>query len=251
MKFFFPWSLRISAALLLPAMMAAGQNTPVQIDVSSLLNDRVVFTQQGGQLQPAQHALDAGENSALITREAVAVAQSGDLTALPDSDLFTATSKHPAIKLHYAQSGGPQVHRSAARSESFSFDVPGQRYRRLQLFLISAQGETPLAVRLLYADGAIGQRTTSVPDYRSLPSNSDPRWFVLTGDFGTVNLHGKVTEAAHHYLHGFDLNPDPTKKLLKVEITKQDSGSVLSFFGATGLIAESGSSKSKARRTRR
>ena len=83
MKFFFPWSLRISAALLLPAMMAAGQNTPVQIDVSSLLNDRVVFTQQGGQLQPAQHALDAGENSALITREAVAVAQSGDLTALP------------------------------------------------------------------------------------------------------------------------------------------------------------------------
>jgi hypothetical protein len=254
MNFLPLWSrpIAISTILLLPAMMAAGQNTPVQIDISGLLNDRVIFTQLGGQLQPALHALDTSDKSALITREAAASAQSGELTALPDSDLFAETSRHPAIKLHYAQSGSSlQVHRSAARNETYSFDVPNQRYRRLQLFFISAQGETPLAVRLIYADDATGQRTASAPDFRSLPSNSDPRWFVLTGDFGTVDLHGKVTEAAHHYLDGFDLNPDPTKKLLKVEITKQDSSSVLSFFGATGLIAESGSSRSKTRRARR
>jgi hypothetical protein len=251
--------LALSAALiptlLLPAAGVVGQassSTAVQIDVSSLLNDRVVFTQQGGQLQPARHGLDAGDSSVLITKGAATVAQSGELTALPDNDLFAANDRHPAIKLHYARpDGGAQVRRTAARSETYSLDVPNQRYRRLQLFFISAQGETPLAVELFYADGTIGKRTATVPDFYYLPKNEDPRWFVLASDFGKVNLQGKMTEATHHYLHGFDLNPDPTKKLLKVEIAKQDSGSVLNFFAATGLIAESGSSKSKARKSHR
>jgi hypothetical protein len=252
------WALRsaLVSALLLPSIGAAGQvsssvvSAAVQIDVSSLLNDRVVFTAQGGQLQPALHAVDSGDSSVLITKGAAALAQSGEVTALPDNDLFAANDRHPAIKLHYARpDGGMQVRRTTARTETYSFEVPNQRYRRMQLFFIGAQGETPLAVQLYYADGTIGKRTTIVPDFYFLPKQEDPRWFVLTGDFGKVNLAGKMTEATHHYLHGFDLNPDPTKKLLKVEIAKQDSGSVLNFFAATGLIAESGSSKSKNRKS--
>jgi hypothetical protein len=211
----------------------------VQVDVTNLLNDRVVFTAQDGKLQPALHAVDAGETSVLITEGAAALAQSGTLTALPNVDLFAADKRHAAVKLHYAQpGGGPQVHRTTARTESYEIALTGQRFRQLQLFFISAQGETPLTVHIYYKEGKVGERTTTVPDFYFLPKPEDPRWFVLTGDFGKVNLQGKMTEAAHHYLHGFDLNPDPTRGILKIEITKQDSGSVLNFFGATGLVAE-------------
>lgn len=211
----------------------------VQIDVAGLLNDRVVFTQQNGVLQPALHSLDSSDGSVLITEGAVAIAQSGTLNALPNSDLFAANGRHPAVKLHYAQlDGGSQVHRSSARTETYEIPLAGQRFRQLQLFFASAQGETPLLVKLYYREGNVGERTTTVPDFYFLPKPEDPRWFVLTGDFGKVNLQGKMTEATHHYLHGFDLNPDPTRHLLKIEITKQDSGSVLNFFGATGLVAE-------------
>jgi hypothetical protein len=218
----------------------------VQIDVSSLLNDRVVFTEQDGKLQPALHSLDSGDSSVLITDGAAAVAQSGALTALPNSDLFAANGRHPAVKLHYAQpDGGFQVHRSAARTDTYEIPLAGQRFRQLQLFFASAQGETPLLVKLTYKEGNVGERTTTVPDFYFLPKAEDPRWFVLVGDFGKVNLQGKMTEAKHHYLHGFDLNPDPTRHLLKIEITKQDSGSVLNFFAAEGLVAEASAHSGK------
>jgi hypothetical protein len=211
----------------------------VQLDVASLLNDRVVFTQQDGKLQPALHSLDTGDTSVLITEAAAAVAESGALTALPNSDLFAANGRHPAVKLHYAQpDGGFQVHQSVARTDTYEIPLAGQRFRQVQLFFASAQGETPLLVKLTYKEGNVGERTTTVPDFYFLPKAEDPRWFVLTGDFGKVNLKGKMTEATHHYLHGFDLNPDPTRHLLKITITKQDSGSVLNFFGATGMVAE-------------
>jgi len=224
----------------------------VQIDVAGLLNDRVVFTQQNGNLQPALHALDSGDASVLITETAAKVAQSGTLKALPDSDLFAGNGRHPTVKLHYEQAdGGSQVRRSTARTETYEIPLAGQRFRQLQLFFASAQGETPLVVKLYYREGNVGERTTNVPDFYFHPKAEDPRWFVLTGDFGKVNLQGKMTEATHHYLHGFDLNPDPTRHLLKIEITKQDSGSVLNFFGAEGLVAEATGSKSRARKSRK
>jgi hypothetical protein len=221
----------------------------VQVDVTRLLNDRVVFTAQDGTLQPALHAVDSGDVSVLITEAAAAVANSGTLTALPTSDLFAADKRHPAVKLHYAQpGGGPQVHRTTARTETYEIALTGQRFRQLQLFFISAQGETPLTVHIYYKTGKVGERTAMVPDFYFLPKAEDPRWFVLTGDFGKVNMQGKMTEATHHYLHGFDLNPDPTRGILKIEITKQDSGSVLNFFGATGQVAEATEHKSSHHR---
>jgi len=222
----------------------------VQVDVSALLNDRVVFTEQNGKLQPALHSLDSGDSSALITEGAVAVAHSGTLTALPNSDLFAANGRHPAVKLHYAQvDGGSQVRRSTARTDTYEIPLAGQRFRQLQLFFASAQGETPLLVKIYYREGHVGERTTTVPDFYFLPKAEDPRWFVLTGDFGKVDLQGKMTEGTHHYLHGFDLNPDPTRHVVKIEVTKQDSGSVLNFFGAEGLVAEATARAGK--RTRR
>jgi hypothetical protein len=49
-----------------------------------------------------------------------------------------------------------------------------------------------------------------------------------------VNLNGSMTEAVHHFIHGFNLDPDPAKVLKSVTVVKKDSGSVLNLFGATG-----------------
>lgn len=235
------------SGVLFTAAVADAQSTSgaLQIDISDLLNGRVVLTAQGGQLQSAQQGLDNSADSRLITHSAAAMTQSGVMTTLPDNDLIGSNGRHPSIQLHYARLDG-QVHRIAAHAEAFHFEVPGQRYRRLQLFFISAGATTPLEVHLIYADGSNGKRNTTVPEFHTPPPTDDPRWFSLLSDLGTENAEGKATRGKPGFLHGFDLNPDPTKKLLKVEVLKLDSGSVLNFFAATGQIAESGHSKNSS-----
>jgi len=78
------------------------------------------------------------------------------------------------------------------------------------------------------------KQSTKVPDFYFLPTAADPGWFVLVDDFGKVDKQGKMTETDHHYIHGLDLNPDAGKVLLQVELTKENSGSVLNLFGLTG-----------------
>jgi hypothetical protein len=228
------------SGFLLAALCATAQPAnpgAVQVDISRLLNDRVVITQKDGQLQLVNHGLDFGD-SILITKAAAEVSSAGKLTPLPDSDLFPANDRHPEVKLHYAQAnGGPQVHRSPGKTETNTVPVPAGRYRQMQLFFISAAGSTPISVKLHYADGSSDQRKTRVPDFYFLPKAEDKGWFVLVADFGKVNRQGKMTEATHHYIHGFDLDPDPTKALQQIEITKEPSGSVLNLFGVTGTPA--------------
>jgi hypothetical protein len=210
----------------------------VQIDIGKLLNDRVVFTQKNGRLQMAQHGLDRGTSSYLITKSAAEVSGAGKLNPLPDSGFFPANDRYPDVQLAYGiAGGGPQVHRSPDMTETYSVPVPPNHYIQMQLFFISANGPTPISITLYYADGASEQRATIVPDFYFLPKPADKGWFVLTGDFGKVNAKGLMTESVHHYIHGFDLDPDPARKLERIEITKEKSGSVLNLFGVTGKLS--------------
>jgi len=209
----------------------------VQIDLGNLLNARVVWTQQAGRLQPADHSLDLGDSSVLITRSAAEVRNAGKLNPLPDSGFFAANHEHPDVQLPYGTvGGGPQVRQTTARAEVFYISVPANRYARLQLFFISAQGPTPVEIKLQYADGTSDERTTTVPDFYWLLKDTDKGWFVLAGDFGKVNLKGLMTESVHHFIDGFNLDPDPSKVLQSIQIRKTDSGSVLNLFGATGQL---------------
>jgi hypothetical protein len=47
-----------------------------------------------------------------------------------------------------------------------------------------------------------------------------------------------MTESVHHYIHGFNLDPDPTKRLQQIEISKENSKSVLNLFGVTGKLSD-------------
>lgn len=185
----------------------------------------------------ADHSLDRGDSSVLITKLAAEVSQAGKLNPLPDSGFFAANKEHPDVQLPYATvDNGPQVHQSPDKTETYPVPVPPNHYIQMQLFLISAAGPTPISVKLQYADGSSEQRTTLVPDFYFLPKATDKDWFVLAADFGKVNRKGLMTESVHHFIHGFSLNPDPVKVLQKIEITKLDSKSVLNLFGVTGTL---------------
>ncbi|HEV2695359.1 MAG TPA: hypothetical protein VG347_20865 [Verrucomicrobiae bacterium] len=217
--------------------LPAPKLSTVQINLGSLLNTRVITTQSHGQLQLADHSLDRGDSSVLITKSAMEVAYSGQLNPLPDSGYFPANTDHPDVQLPYGTAdAGPQVHQSVAKTETYSLPVPANHYAQLQLFFISAAGPSPISIRLKYADGSTAQRTTQVTDFYYLPKPPDTNWFVLAEDFGKVNLKARMTESVHHYIHGYNLNPDATKKLQQIEITKENSSSVLNLFGATGTI---------------
>ena len=211
----------------------------VQIDLGKLLNARVVFTQRDGQLQMADHSLDRGDSSVLITKSAAEVSAAGKLNPLPDSGFFAPNTNHPDVRLPYGKvDGGPQVHQSPDKTETYPVPVPPDHYIQMQLFFISAAGPTPISVKLQYADGPSDQRSTRVPDFYFLPTATNHDWFVLAEDFGKVNLKAKMTESVHHYIHGFNLNPDSTRVLKQIEISKENSSSVLNLFGATGTLSE-------------
>jgi len=206
----------------------------VQVNLEKLLNARVIITQRQGQLQLMDHTLDHGY-SILITKTAADVSKAGRLNALQDSGLFPANDRHPEVRLNYADGdGGPQVCRMSAQTETIAIPVQQARYHQMQAFFISANGPTPISVTLRYADGSMRKQSTKVPDFYFLPTAADPGWFVLVDDFGKVDKQGKMTETDHHYIHGLDLNPDAGKVLLQVELTKENSGSVLNLFGLTG-----------------
>jgi hypothetical protein len=211
----------------------------VQGNLGKLLNARVVITQKDGQLQLADYALDRGDTSILITKSAAEVSgAAGKLNPLPDSGFFAADTEHPDVQLPYGiVDGGPQVHRSPDATETYVVPVPEKHYRQMQLFFASAAGPTPISIKLQYADGSVDQRDTLVPDFYFLLKPTDKDWFVLAADFGKVNRKGQMTESVHHFIHGFNLNPDPAKRLQQIEITKLDSKSVLNLFGVTGTLA--------------
>lgn len=232
-KFF---SNALFAFLLAGSCVAARADQIVQVNLDKLLNARVIITQKDGQLQLSDHGLDNG-GSILITKGAAEVSGAGQLNPLPSSSLIAADARHPEVKLHYADGdAGPQVCRISAHEETIACPVPANRYAQMQACFISAAGPTPITVTLHYADGSASQRTTRVPDFYFLPGQSDTQWFVLVADFGKVDAQGHKTEANHHYIHGFDLNPDAGKILQSIEIHKEPSNSVLNLFALTGTV---------------
>jgi hypothetical protein len=229
-------SSTLFAFLLAGRCAAADSDQIVQVNLDKLLNARVITTQKEGQLQLADHALDNG-NSILITKAAAEVSKAGQLNPLPSSSLIAADARHPEVQLHYAEGdSGPQVCRISARAETISCDVPPKHYRQMQAFFISANGPTPIALTLHYTDGSESQCTTRVPDFFFLPKETDTGWFVAVDDFGKVDAKGHKTETNHHYIHGFNLNPDTARILQQIEIQKEPSGSVLNLFALTGTV---------------
>ena len=73
-----------------------------------------------------------------------------------------------------------------------------------------------------------------MPDFYFLLKPTDRGWFVLADDFGKVDAKGKMTEVNHHFIDGFNIDPDPAKELSAIDLTKEESKTVLNLFGVAG-----------------
>lgn len=210
----------------------------VQIDISQLLNARVVITAKDGTPQFADHSLDNAPKSTLITESGAKATQAEKIVPLIDSGFFPANDRHPDVQLPYGKAGdGPQVYRSKPSAKTIEVPIPEGRYEQMQLFLISSMGATPLAATLKYADGSSDERTLTIPDWFLKPKPDDAGSFALAENFGKVDMKGKTVEHDHHYIRGFNLDPDKSKMLKQMEITKKPSKTVLTLFGITGTRA--------------
>jgi len=230
----------VLAMLLLSGSTRAGSTTQpsVQIDIASLLNARVIITAKDGRPQIADHSLDNAPKSILITASAAEATKAENLVPLIDSVFFPANDRHPDIQLPYGKVGeGPQVYRSKESTETLPISVPADHFEQMQLFLISSMGATPLVVRLHYADGSSDERTISIPDWFLKPKADDKGSFALAENFGKVDMKGKTVEHDHHYIRGFNVDPDKSKILKQMDITKKPSKTVLTIFGITGTRA--------------
>ena len=87
-------------------------------------------------------------------------------------------------------------------------------------FLTSAEGSSQFRFKLTYADGTVEQREIRQLDYCFDAPVGDPDFFSLATDLPKWNAAGRMQEANHHYLHGVDLHPDPSKEPVSVQVLK-------------------------------
>ena len=211
-------------------------STAVQVDVSKLLNARVVTTLTGGQVVPLQTSIDGAGG---VATQAAATSLNGNAeTAVPDDGRFPANADHPEVVLHFSNADGTgfQVHRMP-HEEEFSFDVPPKNYVKMLLcFTSGAAGPAPLKVTLTYQDGSTEERDIVCPDWwNNLDAKTNPNQDVVYVAFnlakwGTKN---KTLEKDHHNIFGIDVRPTPGKVLTSIKVHK--TRPLVCFWGATGV----------------
>ena len=218
---------------------AAQADEAVQINVSSLLTGRAVTTLTEGKLVPWTKGVDGGgRGNGYMTVEAAEANGDKDAKALPGDGLFKATATYPDVQLNFTNKNGKGFQiRSVEGEGEFAFPVPSKHYKKMLLFMTSAEGPAQLHFKLTYADGSAEERDIKLPDYYFDAPAGDPNVFSLVTDLPKWNVVNKMTEKNHHYLHGVDVHPDATKELTSVQVSKTAPG-YLVFWGATGVTAK-------------
>ena len=213
---------------------------PVQVDVSKLLNARVVTTLTNGKIVPA--AIDIDGVGGVIAKSAAMAAGSDNPHTVPDDSVFPATTDHPLVVLHYSNADGVsnQVRRSPLGSDDdYAFDVPPKNYANMFLFFTSGlRGPAPLKVTLTYQDGTTEDREIVCPDwYMNLkPGNKDYKDCVyLAYNLAKWLPNNTVREKWHHNIFGLDVHPNSAKILLNIHVHKTHP--LVCFWGATGQPA--------------
>jgi len=207
--------------------------TPTQVDVSTILNARVVTTFSGGQVVPLQIDLDGA--GGVATAAAVAALGSGNPHSVPDDGKFAANGDHPEVDLHFSNADGTGMQvRRMPREEEFSFDVPAKNYARMQLFFTSgAAGPAPLKVTLTYQDGSTEQRDVVCPDWWTNLDGTNKDCVYIASNLAKWSKNNKTLEKDHHNIFGLDVHPNPAKVLTSIKVHK--TRPLVCFWGATGV----------------
>jgi hypothetical protein len=210
--------------------------TVVQVDVSKLLNARVVTTFSDNKVIPLTINLDGA--GGVATKAASDALKTNNDHTVPDDGKFAANADHPEIDLHFSNDDGKgfQVRRMP-KEEDFSFDVPANKYARMFLIFTSgAAGPAPMQVTLTYQDKSTETRDIICPDWwTNLDDKNKDVVYVASNlaKFGTKNT---ILEKDHHNIFGIDIHPAKDKVLSSVKVHKTKP--LVCFWGATGEVGK-------------
>lgn len=217
------------------------QSKTIQFDVKAVLNARAVTTIAQGKLIPWSTGIDE-KWSGLATRLAADAMGNATEMALPDDGTFPASGLHPLAVLNFsnADTSGNQVRFSAKnRDDSYAFEVPENYYSVVSLFFMSAFGQSDFLVEIGYADHSSEVEKYSLGDWAN-KSPEDQTRFFLCKNLAKWGQDNKMLEKDSHYLAGINVQPQTSKKVVKIAIKKPASGTTLTFWGAVGYLGAEG-----------
>jgi len=235
-RLFLLFILSCSIIVLLSSAKTGSKEKVIQIDLSKILNARSVTSLTNGKLVSWTKGIDGnGEADGYLTMAASLF--KGDKTpkALPDNPLFPANEKHPEILLHYSNNEGVSNQTYAVtRNSSFSFDVPVKHYSAMYLAFTSAEGASPIKIKLHYKDG-IEIKSYEIPDYYIDVPDDSPDFCYLAHDLAKWGKTNNMTEKDHHNIDLLIIHPDAKRKLKTIQVEKSEAG-YLVFWAATGVL---------------
>jgi len=207
----------------------------IQFDVKSLLNARMITTWSNGKLVSWNKGVD-GTWSGLATRSAADLMGSKDKIALPNDGTFEANAFHPKVVLNFsdADATGNQVRFTDKNiSDSYSFPVAENCYSNISLFFMSAFGSSDITVEITYSDKTFQLKKYTIEDWAWRIDENETKYFLAANMAKWGNAYTEL-EKDSHYLMGVNIQPDITKKVIKITVNKPASESTFSFWGATG-----------------
>ena len=156
----------------------------------------------------------------------------------PTLTLNVAIAEHPEVVLHYSNSDGvsKQVI-SLSDEEGIKFEVPSGKYSKLFLAFTSVRGASHMKVDLQYADG-VESKTFELRDcYADLPA-SDSNSCYLAHNLAKWDKANHMQEKDHHNIDLLNVQPDPKRNLIQIQITKTKEITQLTLWAATAVIAK-------------
>lgn len=234
----------ISAA----ALSVAAAPTTVQIDVSSILNIRVVYTYSGsGSVSSFNEGIDGWDAEA--TDAAATKFGNNNGHCMRDDGFYAADGTHPDIQLNYSNSNPTAGQaRKMANNDTISFPVTPGAYQYLAIFGTGSNEDYSNGVPNLnevmvtpkYKEGDGATVEADFPDwYPGTLSGAPKGLFLIASNLAKWDKNGGRAEDANHSVYGFPIQVDPAKTLQRVFLSVKLAKD-FTFWGAVGQTLTTG-----------
>jgi hypothetical protein len=209
-------------------------NQPAEFDLSSLLNADVVMNTTDPLTGPNTEKTAMDASAYVLMTQSYASAEFAGGSGLPDSGFFPANGDHPAVQLYTTNAGDTLNARfSGTDGDAYTIAVPERPYNQVQIYATSTEGSTTVTFTLHYDDGTTDTRTIAIADWFTDPPN--PGQSYLIDGLDRHSIADGLTDPAHDpAIFVVNLNPDPSKALTSVDVSKPAASSRLIVFAATG-----------------
>jgi len=209
--------------------------TQQPFDLTSLLNADVIMNTSDALGGPNGEKTAMDGSAYVLMTQSYASAESSAYVGLPDNGSFAANADHPTVQL-YATNAGDRLNArfSGTGGDTYTIAVPNRPYNQVQIYATAteAPGGLVTTFTLHYNDGTSDVRTITVPDWSTS---------AYAGEFSLVSGLDRhsVGDGATQYTHsqsifGLNLNPNTSKILTSIDVSKPASGPRLVVFAAQG-----------------